>query len=322
LNESGFMAKGEPISFTCPLFSIVIAVYNNWDSLNHCLQSLQQQSNAPAFEVIIIDDGSTDPAPQYIRDWLRCYSLTIERKPHAGTSAAKNSGIQIAKGEVVFFIDSDCKPQTNCLAVLASTIAATPLNDAFQLHLIGDRTSLVGRAEELRLIALQNQMLQPDGRIRYLNTAGFAIRRTKVNAGGNLFHPMIQRGEDTLLLSDLIRSGKLPLFVPQAIVQHVIPLSLTQWMRKTIRSSYFEAATYNLIGPQVSRFRASPRERLSMLSSMWKTSGQQSIGKLAWFVAVVRQSLRLIVLSLAAAGGGWSSSPAPQTFPDRPSGNS
>ncbi len=322
LSRSGFMIKGDPILLTPPLFSIVIAVYNDWEPLNQCLQSLQEQSKAPAFEVIIVDDGSREPAPQHIRDWLRFYPLTIERKPHAGISAARNRGIQVAKGTVLVFVDADCKLQANCLTVLASTIAASPQHNAFQLHLIGDRTNLVGRAEELRLITLQNQMLQPSSCIRYLNTAGFAIRRARVKVEGNLFHPLVHRAEDTLLLTELMRDGELPLFIPDATVQHAIPLSLIKWLRKTVRSAYLEAGTYDLIGSQVARFRASPQERLSMLSSMWKTSGQQSIGKLAWVVAVARQSLRLIVLSLADAAGGWSSSPKAQAHPKSSSRNS
>ena len=117
-----------------------------------------------------------------------------------------------------------------------------------------------------------------------------------------------------------MRDEELPLFIPDATVQRAIPLSLIKSLRKTVRSAYLEAGTYDLIGSQVARFRASPQERLSMLSSMWRTSGQHSIGKLAWVVAVARQSLRLIVLSLADAAGGWSSSP--KAYPKSSSRNS
>ena len=48
-------------------------------------------------------------------------------------------------------------------------------------------------------------MLQPDGRIRYLNTAGFAIRRTAVNVEEGLFDPVAIRAEDTLLLANLMK---------------------------------------------------------------------------------------------------------------------
>jgi glycosyltransferase involved in cell wall biosynthesis len=301
------MVRDYPISPAAPLFSIVIAVYNDWGPLDQCLRSLEQQTDAPSFEVIVVDDGSEETAPGFIHQRLDCYPLAIVRQSHGGISAARNRGVRISRGAVLVFVDADCKLQVNCLAALASTITASPQHSAFQLRLVGDRSGLVGRAEELRLITLQSHMLQPNGCIRYLNTAGFAIRRTRVNINGSLFDPEARRAEDTLLLTDLMEDGELPFFVADATVQHAIPLSLIAWFRKAIRSAYLEARTYDIIGSRTVRFRVSHRERLSMLSSMWKTSGQRSIGRSAWFVAVTRQSLRLIILSLTGFFGGWSS---------------
>jgi hypothetical protein len=114
---------------------------------------------------------------------------------------------------------------------------------------------------------------------------------------GNLFNPVARRAEDTLLLTNLMQDGELPLFVANATVQHAIPLSLTEWFRKTIRSACLEARTYDMIGAKSARFRVSHRERLSMSWSIWKISGEPSIGRSAWFVLAARQSLRLIILS-------------------------
>jgi hypothetical protein len=149
-------------------------------------------------------------------------------------------------------------------------------------------------------------MLQPSGCIRYLNTAGFAIRRTRVDGDRDLFDPSVRRAEDTLLMTELMQDGELPLFVADAVVQHAIPLSLIEWLCKAIRSAFLEARTYDLIGAKAARFRVSHRERLGMLRSMWTTSGQQSIGRMAWFAAVIRQSLRLVILSLADVFGSRS----------------
>jgi glycosyltransferase involved in cell wall biosynthesis len=302
------MVRDHAIRSTIPVLSIVIAVYNDWDPLDQCLRSLEQQKDGASFEVIVVDDGSEDRAPEFIRQWQDCYPLTIIEQPHAGVSVARNRGVQIARGAVLLFVDADCKLQNDCLATLGSTINAFPQHNCFQLRLVGDRSGLVGRAEDLRLITIQDQMLQPGGCIRYLNTAGFAIRRARVGSNANLFDPMARRAEDTLLMTDLMEDGELPLFVPDAIVQHAIPLSLGYWLWKTVRSAYFEAKTYDIIGPRAARFRVTHRERLRMLRSMWKASGQTSIGRTAWFVAVVRQSLRLVILSFADVFGHRSGS--------------
>ena len=285
-------------STTIPRFSIIIGAYNDWEPLGQCLGAIAQQTNGPSFEVIVVDDGSKADAPVFIRNWGRSYPLTLIRQSHAGVSAARNRGIQISAGPVLVFVDADCKLQSDCLLILDETIEQSPQHNCFQLHLIGDSTGIVGRAEQLRLVTLQNYLREPNGRIRYLNTAGFAIRRARVDVAGGLFDPVAIRGEDTLLLANLIQDGDLPLFVPNAIVQHAIPLSLLECLRKDFRVARLDASTYDIIAAKGVRFRVGQQERLRMLLSMWKIAGQDSIGRLAWFVLAARQMPRLIILFL------------------------
>jgi glycosyltransferase involved in cell wall biosynthesis len=275
------------------LFSIVIGVYNDWTPLNECLRSLEQQKDRPSFEVIVVDDGSADPVPDFIRDWSRHFALVLVRQPHAGVSAARNRGARISKGPILVFADADSRFQKNCLEALASTITKSPQHNSFQLRLTGDCSTLVGRVEELRLIALQNQLLQPNGCLRYLNTAGFATRRTHVDIEAGVFDTVALRAEDTLLLANLIERGELPLFVASAVVQHETPFSLMECLRKDIRSAYLELGTYDIIASKGVKFRVTHQERLRMLKSMWKTARRPSIGHAAWFVLVARQVLRL-----------------------------
>jgi glycosyltransferase involved in cell wall biosynthesis len=275
--------------------SVIIAVYNDWAALVGCLQSITQQRVGRDFEVIVVDDGSTEVAPEAIRQSSPSVPLTILRQPHGGISAARNCGIRNSNAAVLLFVDADCRLQANCLAALSSAIASSPQHDCFQLRLIGNSSSVVGRAEQLRLLTFQEHTLQPDGRIRYLNTAGFAIRRTRAQSGAGLFDPAALRGEDTLLLANLLQRGELPLFVPDAIVQHDITLSLAACLRKDIRSAYLEGRTYHLIASKGVRIRVTPGERLGLLLSMWKTAGQPSIGRTAWFVVVGRQALQRMI---------------------------
>ena len=288
------MVEYQPISTTMPLFSIVIAVYNDWITLDPCLHSLAQQTRAPRVEVIVVDDGSSEAAPEAIQQWVSRLPLTIVRQSHAGIPTARNQGVQISRGSVLLFVDADCRFRTNCLTALQATIAASPQHDSFQLRLRGDCSTSVGRAEELRLTTLQSHMLQPNGCIRYLNTAGFAIRRSSIQIEKGLFDPTAHRAEDTLLLADLMQRGELPFFVGDAIVQHDIPLSLLACFRKDIKTAFIEGRTYDLIASRGIKIRMSHRERLSMLWSMWKTSGNPSIGRSGWFVVMARQALQRI----------------------------
>ena len=277
-------------------FSVIIAVFNDWVPLDRCLRSLAEQKNAPSFEVIIVDDGSREAASEFIRHWIDCYPLTIVRQLHAGVSIARNRGVQISRAPVVIFVDADCRLQINCLQALSSIIGASPQHSCFQLHLTGDCSSgPVGRAEELRLMTVQNHLLQPNGCIRYFFTAGFAIRRDRVDTQLGLFYPPVLRAEDTLLLANLIQNGELPLFVGSAIVQHAIHLSLVEYLRKAIRSAYLEGRTFKIVGSRGVRIRVRHRERLRMLLSMWKNSAQENIGRSACFLLVAKQALQRIV---------------------------
>jgi len=289
------MVEDQVISTPVPLFSVIIAVYNDWIELDACLHSLAQQVQGPSFEVIVVDDGSIEAAPEVICRWVRCLPLSIVRQPHAGISAARNRGTQISRGSVLLFTDADCRTQPGCLAALAAATTDALQHNCFQLHLVGDCSTRVGRAEELRLRTFQAHMLQPDGRIRYLNTAGFAIRRTRVNVEEGLFDPVAWRAEDTLLLANLIQEGELPLFVANATIVHTIPLSLIECLRKDVRSAYLEGRTYDLISAKGIRIRMSHRERVIILWCAWKASGQPSIGRSGWFILTVRQALQRIV---------------------------
>jgi glycosyltransferase involved in cell wall biosynthesis len=280
-----------------PLFSVIIAVYNDWMKLDGCLQSLVQQSHTSSFEVIVVDDGGDAPAGS-LGEWADHYPLTVIRQAHAGISAARNRGIKSARGSVLVFVDADCRLQADCLAALATAVALSPRQNCFQLQLVGDCSRLVGRAETLRLAMLQDQLLQPDGCIRYLDTAGAAIRRTRVDVEQGLFDLRARRGEDTILLAKLIRDGELPLFVAGAIVQHAVSLSLMRYVLKEMRATWAAAPAYDIIASMGVNVRISHRQRLKMLRAIWKLSGQYSMGNSALVVTIVRQTLGRVVFRL------------------------
>lgn len=274
--------------------SIVVGVYNDWAPLYCCLYSLSEQVGAPKFEVIVVNDGSSEDAPELIRDWARLYPLKLIRQSHSGISTARNRGVEASVGSTLLFTDADCRFERDCLFHLNSTLTQATDRDYFQLHLAGDRSGIVGRTEELRLLTVQSHLLQPNGGIRYLNTAGFAVRRAKVDIHDGFFDPSVVRAEDTLLLASLIQKNQLPFFVPEAIIRHVIPLSLLACLQKDLRSAYLEERTYEIITSNGVKIRVGYRERFRMLVTMWKASKEHSIGRLACLVLTLRQVLRLL----------------------------
>ena len=90
------------------MISFIIPIYNAEDYLAQCIESIFAQRGAYSYEIILIDDESTDNslaiAQAYAGKDSRVVVLT---QPHAGQSAARNLGLRHAKGEYIAFVDAD-----------------------------------------------------------------------------------------------------------------------------------------------------------------------------------------------------------------------
>lgn len=109
-----------------PLVSIIIPIYNRENTLNRCVNSVLSQ-DFPNFECILVDDGSTDSSPMICDDYTRqdCRIRTIH-KENGGVGSARNAGIETAKGEWLFFLDSDDYITFNHLSSLIKLTINTP----------------------------------------------------------------------------------------------------------------------------------------------------------------------------------------------------
>lgn len=107
------------------LISIIVPVYNVENYLKRCLDSILMQTYS-SFEVIVIDDGSTDKCPQICDDYAKKDSrIRVVHKENGGLSDARNAGIKIAQGKYLLFVDSDDYIQDNMLEVLMKSVQET-----------------------------------------------------------------------------------------------------------------------------------------------------------------------------------------------------
>ncbi len=104
-----------------PMISIIIAVYNEEKRLDKCIQSVLQQVYQD-FEIVIVNDGSTDDSTKIIDSYIKKYSRRIVgiHKQNGGQASARNCGINISKGKYVTFLDADDYIDRNYLLVLIS----------------------------------------------------------------------------------------------------------------------------------------------------------------------------------------------------------
>lgn len=89
-----------------PVFSIIIPTYNRAEEVIHAVRSALDQSHSN-FEVIVVDDGSTDNTLDLLRSEFLDERLRIASIPHVGRSGARNYGLENARGKWICFLDSD-----------------------------------------------------------------------------------------------------------------------------------------------------------------------------------------------------------------------
>ena len=90
-----------------PYFSIIVPVYNRIDEVSDLLESLTHQSDND-FEIILVEDGSTEPCKAVADQYADRLNLQYYHKSNEGRSIARNYGIGRANGDYFVFVDSDC----------------------------------------------------------------------------------------------------------------------------------------------------------------------------------------------------------------------
>ncbi|HEY8783893.1 MAG TPA: glycosyltransferase [Mucilaginibacter sp.] len=103
-----------------PFISVVVCSYNGSATIRDCLKGLQQL-DYPAFEVIIVNDGSTDNLAEIVKEYPVKLITTVNR----GLSSARNTGLYQAKGEIVAYIDDDAYPDPHWLNYLSYAFLST-----------------------------------------------------------------------------------------------------------------------------------------------------------------------------------------------------
>lgn len=235
------------------MISVVVCTYNGADRISGTLAALAQQQGTYPYEVLVVDDGSTDGVGAVI-DRFDVQRISLGR--NVGLSAARNAGIAAASGSVIAFCDDDCRPGPTWVADLAA-VWDTAGDD---VHGIGGEVEAAERDTIARRYAQQAAPLRPlehdnDGNAgvsarlrRYVGGMRPRIGRRSVASlvGANMsfragslrecggFDPVITFGgdEEAVCRNLRIRYGSACLIVEPSIV---MPHSYHPHLRDTFR---------------------------------------------------------------------------------------
>ena len=117
-----------------PTFSIIVPIYNTSAYLEQCLQSIKEQTY-PHYEVILIDDGSTDNSGKICDSFQNaCNCVKVLHTPNRGLAEARNLGMSHAENDYIVFVDSDDYIERDSLEQFAKAIA---MDDPDVMHVYG-----------------------------------------------------------------------------------------------------------------------------------------------------------------------------------------
>lgn len=97
------------------MISLIIPVYNDKDYIGQCLNSIFKCNFKKQFEVIVVDDGSSDGLAKIVVSFS-CRLISTGK--NSGPGAARNLGAELAKGDILAFVDSDCVVSENWLSII------------------------------------------------------------------------------------------------------------------------------------------------------------------------------------------------------------
>ncbi|WP_238321799.1 glycosyltransferase family 2 protein [Carnobacterium jeotgali] len=100
-----------------PLVSVIVPVYNVEMYIEECLDSIVKQTYRE-LQIIVVDDGSTDMSNQKVKPYLSDSRIQFIEQANKGLSGARNTGLEVASGEYVLFVDSDDYLEANAIKEL------------------------------------------------------------------------------------------------------------------------------------------------------------------------------------------------------------
>jgi mycofactocin system glycosyltransferase len=208
-----------------PDVTVIIPVRDRPVLLERCLAALD-----PGDQVLVVDDGSRDPAA--VTDVARRHGATLISRPvNGGPAAARNTALPQVRGDLIAFVDSDCVPSPGWIAALAAHFA-DPLVGAVAPRVsalapetwAGRYTAACGPLD----LGDRSARVLPGGAVAYVPTAALVVRRdalASLTRNGLAFDEQMRSGEDVDLVWRLHESGWRVRYDPSVRVGHHEPVT-------------------------------------------------------------------------------------------------
>lgn len=209
-----------------PSVSVVVCTHNGARTLERCLAGLEDL-DYPDFEVIVVDDGSTDESAE-IAARHRCRLISTENR---GLASARNTGLHETRGEIVAYIDDDAHPDAHWLRYLVATMQDGGFAGAGGPNLPPQDDGPVARCVA-EAPGGPVHVLTSDREAEHLPGCNMAFRRSALEDVGG-FDPQFRvAGDDVDICWRLLGAGGRLGFSPAAVVWHSRRPSVRAYLRQ------------------------------------------------------------------------------------------
>jgi glycosyltransferase involved in cell wall biosynthesis len=263
-------------------FSVVIPALNAEEHIGEQLGSLAQQSFTGDWEVVVVDNGSTDATVAVVEKWSeRVRGLrVVDASSRPGRSPARNFGAEQAAGDFLLFLDADDRVVPGWLAAMADAAArADVLGGAVRLfHVDPDGDEVFEDEQTVRAV------VPAFGFLPFVRSCNLGVR-TELFRGEGGFDESYDQAEDVELCWRLQLAGHPLLYVPDAVVHYRV----RRETRPQVRTAFRDGRGI----PQLYRdFRGAGMPRSSSWSAVRDTVGTLSLHRpRRWFDADARRQL-------------------------------
>ena len=282
---------------TTPIFSVVIPTFERPNTLFQVLDALAAQEAAPAFEAIVVDDGSRDDTPARLAAYRPAFPFRGAVADQRGTRLRRNLGIRAAAGRYVLFLGDDTVPERALLAVHERAHAEAR---DFPVAVLGYTTWPRERRVSPFLHHINEYGLQfgyaliedPEAvPFNFFYTSNISLERALLEREG-LFDTTFPHAawEDIEISYRLAQRGMKIVYRPAAVARHHHDITFASFRRRQEKAGE-SAAIFYAKHPELGDFLAVPQARRFARRSFANGSAPEPLGDPRRAVGVARRAL-------------------------------
>lgn len=246
------------------MVAVIVPVRNGSQQLPACLAALRGQDYpAEQYEVIVVDDASTDGTPRLVAEQANlnwqggAAELRLEEQEWGGAGRARNRGVNESHAELVLFTDADCEPVANWISAMVEPFA-DPQVACVAGGYLTRQTSWVARLAQADF-EQRYRRLAAHATVDIAFTHSAAYRRDVFLDLKGFDERMPNDGDDLELAYRLAQSGRRIVYAPDGLVFHRHPETLVEYARKKFGRGFWRTLVYKRYPAKVAHDSYTPQ---------------------------------------------------------------